>query len=555
VINTPAQTTTTDGELRADSPALPSDSQFNPVATPSGGAAAFAQQQQLQRMMMGGGMGVGGGFGRQPGFMPQMMMAPAQQLAYAQAQYAFAVSNAARAQQPHSLLLPQQQQQQLPLFGAGPGAAGPTPFWGNSSATQDGAELGGSSTAMPISPLAARGMAEAVAAGARQQQTTQLPPPPQQQQQFYWDGSSAAGEPMPSAEPASAADPSALQREIDWCREEITRSRTMYREDIAGLRAELAAGGGGASSERVPPSQQQQQHELAPRAPPRSWSGEADVAGVAREGAAFVPGASARFSHDPNAHSDEWGEISSAHAAHAAHSAEQEAVQAAVQAELQPDSGFQPAASVGNRFSSDPNAGGEWGGFGRGAEHESAAPSTGDGTAAAELDGAVAPGQPNASSSAWDAAPEEARSPRSPKYRGGELPPEEELAREEEERLRSRAEQQLQVELQALREQERAFDALLPKVHAAEREIAALVEMHAQTEARLAEQKQMATQSASDITTYTQQNARAGREETKRQARIADLEKKIRHARVAAAERECVARRAACRAFPLFSAI
>ena len=56
MINTPAQTTTTDGELRADSPALPSDSQFNPVATPSGSAAAFAQQQQLQQMvMMGGG--------------------------------------------------------------------------------------------------------------------------------------------------------------------------------------------------------------------------------------------------------------------------------------------------------------------------------------------------------------------------------------------------------------------------------------------------------------------------------------------------------------------
>ena len=178
---------------------------------------------------------------------------------------------------------------------------------------------------------------------------------------------------------------------------------------------------------------------------------------------------------------------------------------------------------------------------------------------------------------AWGAAPEEARSPRSPrspKYRGGELPPEEELAREEEERLRSRAEQQLQVELQSLREREREYEALLPKVifiylpihvvrilltiwlappnifdplsklHTAEHEIAALVKTHAETEARLAEQKQMATQSANDITAYTQQNARSGREETKRQARIADLEKKIRHARVTASERECVGHRA-----------
>ena len=94
---------------------------------------------------------------------------------------------------------------------------------------QDGVELGGSSKAMPISPLAARGMAEAVA-GGQQPLTQQQAQAPTQQQQFYWDGSAAAGEPVPSAEPTNAADPAALQREIEWCREEITRSRNMYQE-------------------------------------------------------------------------------------------------------------------------------------------------------------------------------------------------------------------------------------------------------------------------------------------------------------------------------------
>jgi hypothetical protein len=60
---------------------------------------------------------------------------------------------------------------------------------------------------------------------------------------------------------------------------------------------------------------------------------------------------------------------------------------------------------------------------------------------------------------------------------------------------------------------------------------------------QLAEQKKQAEQCAADITSYTQKNASAVREQTKRQVQIENLEKKIRHARVAASEQVYVAAR------------
>ena len=362
VVNTPVQTTATGGSLAADSPDLPSDSQFAPVVTPSGGGnpslayqqhqlqqILWQQQQQQQRQQWQQPMqqppGAWGGM--------QPFVDPTQQLAYAQAQYAFAMQSAAQMSgfggAPAYGLPQQQQQQQFP-----------TPSWGASATASGGAgELGGSSEAMPISPQRTEAPPAAAAEGGGQSM-------------YYWDRSSAAetssssateGEApadqqqqqqqqqpsqqqLPPATSTGGADSAALQKEIEWCREEIARSRNMYQEDIAGIRAELAAKdevidslGAGTQQSQA----QQQQHQQSQSQQSR-WSepqAEAEFVAPASAslgsslGGAVVDDSSSRWERNPQVGAGAMGEGGVSNEVAEMHSSSA-------------------------RFTSDPNAGGEY---------------------------------------------------------------------------------------------------------------------------------------------------------------------------------------------------